>query len=138
MLMKATEIIIENLKTLTLLEASDLVKQIEETFNIDASINFNSSSEGVIGKGAGDDKNSTNLTEEVDEQSEFSVVLEEVPADKKIPILKVVRSLTGLGLREAKMLVDSAPKSIKEKLAKDIAEDMINQLKNVGAKVSLV
>mmetsp|Transcript_31970 Transcript_31970/g.73478 ORF Transcript_31970/g.73478 Transcript_31970/m.73478 type:complete len:137 (+) Transcript_31970:1286-1696(+) len=136
--MKATEIIIENLKTLTLLEASDLVKQIEETFNIDASINFNSSSEGVIGKGAGDDKNSTNLTEEVDEQSEFSVVLEEVPADKKIPILKVVRSLTGLGLREAKMLVDSAPKSIKEKLAKDIAEDMINQLKNVGAKVSLV
>jgi large subunit ribosomal protein L7/L12 len=61
--------------------------------------------------------------EEVEEQTEFNVILEEVPADKKISILKVVRTLTGLGLKEAKDLVESTPKPVKEAIAKDAAED---------------
>jgi large subunit ribosomal protein L7/L12 len=75
--------------------------------------------------------------EEVEEKTEFNVVLEAVPADKKIAILKVVRSLTGLGLKEAKEIVESAPKQIQEGLGKDAAEQAKKQLEDVGAKVSL-
>jgi large subunit ribosomal protein L7/L12 len=75
--------------------------------------------------------------EEVEEQTEFDVVLEDVPADKKIAILKVVRTLTGLGLKEAKDLVESAPKAVKEAVAKDAAEDAKKQLEEAGAKVSI-
>jgi large subunit ribosomal protein L7/L12 len=75
--------------------------------------------------------------EEVEEKTEFNVLLEEVPADKKIAILKVVRGLTGLGLKEAKEIVESAPKQIQEGLGKDAAEQAKKQLEEVGAKVSL-
>ena len=81
--------IVEELKILTLLEASELVSKIEETFGVDASA---SAGGGAVVMTSG------TVTEEVEEQTEFNVVLDEVPADKKIPILKVVRSLTGLGL----------------------------------------
>jgi large subunit ribosomal protein L7/L12 len=77
------------------------------------------------------------VVEEVEEKTEFNVLLEEVPADKKIAILKVVRGLTGLGLKEAKEIVESAPKQIQEGLGKDAAEQAKKQLEEVGAKVSL-
>lgn len=120
------EKIIEELKSLTLLEASQLVKQIEETFGVDAS-----SGGGMVMMGSG---SSEAVTEE---KTEFDLVLENVPADKKIAILKVVRSVTGLGLKEAKDLVESAPKTVKESLPKAEAEDIKKQLEEAGAKVVL-
>jgi len=120
--------IVEELKTLTLLEASELVNKIEETFGVDASAS--------IGGGAVVMATST-PTEVVEEKTEFDVILESVPADKKIAVLKVVRGLTGLGLKEAKELVESAPKSVQEAVAKDSAEDAKKQLEEAGAKVVL-
>jgi large subunit ribosomal protein L7/L12 len=119
--------IIEDLKTLTLLEASELVSQIEETFGVDAS----AAAGGTMVMAA------AGPAEEVEEKTEFDVSLDEVPADKKIAILKVVRSITGLGLKEAKELVESAPKVIQEAIAKDAAEDAKKQIEAAGGKVSL-
>jgi large subunit ribosomal protein L7/L12 len=119
--------IVEELKTLTLLEASELVSQIEETFGVDASASVGG---GVVMAAAGG-------AEEVEEKTEFNVMLDEVPADKKIAVLKVVRGLTGLGLKEAKTLVESAPKQVQEGVAKDAAEDAKKQLEAAGGKVSL-
>ena len=119
--------IIESLKTLTLLEASELVTKIEDTFGVDAS----ASSGGTMVMAA------PAAVEEVEEKTEFNVMLEEVPADKKIAILKVVRGLTGLGLKEAKEIVESAPKQIQEGLGKEAAEQAKKQVEEVGAKVSL-
>ena len=120
--------IVEDLKTLTLLEASELVTKIEETFGVDASASFGG---GMMMAAA------PVVVEEVEEQTEFDVILKEVPADKKIAILKVVRSLTGLGLKEAKELVESAPKSVQSGLAKDAAEAAKKQIEDVGGKVEL-
>ena len=120
--------IVEELKMLTLLEASELVSKIEETFGVDASA---STGGGTMVMAAGA------VTEEVEEKTEFNVMLDEVPADKKIAILKVVRSLTGLGLKEAKELVESAPKAVQEGIGKDAAEDAKTQIEAVGGKVSL-
>lgn len=120
--------IVEQLKMLTLLEASELITKIEDTFGVDAS----AVSGNTMVMAA------TTSIEEIDEKTEFNVMLDEVPADKKIAILKVVRSLTGLGLKEAKALVESAPKQVQEEIGKDAAEDAKKQLENAGAKVSLV
>ena len=120
--------IVEELKTLTLLEASELVTAIEETFGVDASA---SGGGGIIMAAAPAD------AEEVEEKTEFNVMLNEVPADKKIAILKVVRTLTGLGLKEAKELVESAPKMVQEALGKDAAEDAKKRIEGAGGKVSL-
>ena len=120
--------IIEELKTLTLLEASELVSQIEETFGVDASASVGGPAMVMAAPGA---------AEEVEEKTEFDVMLDEVPADKKIAVLKVVRSLTGLGLKEAKELVEAAPKLVQEGLAKDAAEDAKTQIEAAGGKVSL-
>ena len=119
--------IIEELKTLTLLEASELVTKIEDTFGVDAS----AASGGTMVMTA------PTAAEEIEEKTEFDLMLEEVPADKKIAILKVVRSLTGLGLKEAKEIVESAPKQIQEALPKETAEESKKQLEDAGAKVSL-
>ena len=123
--------IIEDLKSLTLLEAADLVKQIEDTFDVDASASTNT---GVVMMSNNSDEAASDDSEE---QTEFDVILEEVPAPKKITILKVVRSLTALGLKEAKELVESAPKPIKESTSKEDAEDIRSKLEEVGAKVSI-
>jgi large subunit ribosomal protein L7/L12 len=120
--------IVEDLKTLTLLEASELVTKIEETFGVDASAAVGG---GVVMAAA------PAAAEEVEEKTEFDVVLQEVPADKKIAILKVVRGITGLGLKEAKELVESAPKVVQEGLAKDAAEDAQKQIEAAGGKVEL-
>lgn len=120
--------IVEELKTLTLLEASELVTAIEETFGVDASASVGGN---VVMAAA------PIAVEEVEEKTEFNVMLDEVPADKKIAVLKVVRTLTGLGLKEAKELVESTPKMVQESLSKDAAEDAKKQIEEAGGKVSL-
>lgn len=127
-----TDQILEQLKTLTLLEASELVKQIEEAFGVSAA----APAGGMMmmpGGGGG----AAAPAEEVEEKTEFDVILEEVPADKKIAILKEVRNITGLGLKEAKDLVESTPKPVKEAIAKEAAEDAKKALEAAGAKVSV-
>jgi large subunit ribosomal protein L7/L12 len=122
--------IIEELKNITLLEAAELVKTIEEVFGVDAS-----SGSGMMVMG---NLPTTNVVkEEVEEKTEFNLELTLVPADKKIAILKIVRSITGLGLKEAKDLVDSAPKIVQENLTKEAAENAKKQLEEAGAKVTL-
>ena len=125
--MSAVDEILEKLKTLTLLEASELVSQIEETFGVSAA-----ASAGVVmaAPGAG-------AAEAAEEKTEFDVVLEEVPKDKKIAILKVVRSITGLGLKEAKAMVEDTPKAIKEGVPKEDAEETKKKLEDAGAKVAV-
>lgn len=125
------ESIIEDLKALTLLEAAELVKQIEETFDVDASVSTNSNML-MMPQTA-----NSSVTNDVEEKTEFDLVLEDVPSAKKIAILKVVRSLTGLGLKEAKDLVESAPKILKEGTSKKDAEEMKAKLEDAGAKVSV-
>ena len=121
--------IIEELKGLTLLEASQLVKEIEETFGVDASTGGGGMMMVGAVPGAGEAA--------AEEKTDFDVILEDVPADKKIAILKVVRSVTGLGLKEAKDLVESAPKTVKDGAPKAEAEDIKKKLEAAGAKVAL-
>jgi large subunit ribosomal protein L7/L12 len=124
-----TDAILEQLKTLTLLEASELVKQIEEAFGVSAA----APAGGMMmmaGPGAA-------AAEPVEEQTEFSAILDSVPADKKIAVLKVVREITGLGLKEAKDLVESTPKALKEGVAKEAAEEMKKKIEEAGGKVSI-
>lgn len=126
-----TEQILEDLKSLTLIEVSDLVEKLEKTFNIDAS----QVSAGVVMAGA-PVAAAPAAAEEA--QSEFDVILAEVPAaDKKLGVLKVVRTLTGLGLKEAKDLVESAPKPIKEKVSKAEADNLKKELEEAGGKITL-
>ena len=122
--------LINELKTLTLLEAAELVKQIEEVFDVDASTGG-----GVmmVSGGGGTAEESTTT----EEKTEFDVSLEGVPADKKIAILKVVRTLTGLGLKEAKDVVENTPKILKESLTKADAEAAKKTLEDAGATVNL-
>ncbi|MGI0488303.1 50S ribosomal protein L7/L12 [Pantanalinema rosaneae CENA516] len=129
--MAAVDEILEKLKGLTLLEAAELVKGIEETFGVSAAAPAGGMMMMAPAGGA------AAPAEEVEEKTEFDVVLEEVPADKKIAVLKVVRTLTGLGLKEAKDLVEAAPKPVKEGIAKADAEDAKKQLEEAGAKVSV-
>ena len=121
--------IIQDLKTLTLLEAAELVKEIEDVFGVDAS----TSNAGMVMMSPGASLGTSDTVEQ--EQTEFDVLLEAVPAPKKIAILKVVRSLTGLGLIEAKGLVESAPKVLKEAVSKEDAEEIKEKLESAGATV---
>ncbi len=127
-----TDEILEQLKSLSLLEASELVSQIEEAFGVSAAapaggMMMPMGMPGAPGAAA----------EEAEEKTEFDAILDEFPADKKIAVLKVVRTITGLGLKEAKDLVEGAPKPIKEGIAKDAAEDIKKQLEEAGAKVTV-
>ena len=119
--------IVEELKTLTLLEASELVSKIEETFGVDASA---SAGPAMVMAGPA-------AAEEVEEKTEFDLMLDEVPADKKIAVLKVVRGITGLGLKDAKALVESAPTVVQEAVAKDAGEEAQKQIEEAGGKASL-
>ncbi|GAB4226511.1 MAG: 50S ribosomal protein L7/L12 [Stanieria sp.] len=126
----ATDEILEKLKSLTLLEAAELVKQIEDAFGVSAAAPAGGMMMMAPGVGGG-------AAEAEEEKTEFDVILDEVPADKKIAVLKVVRTLTGLGLKEAKELVESTPKPIKEGVPKDDAEDTKKKLEEAGAKVTV-
>jgi large subunit ribosomal protein L7/L12 len=121
------ETIMQELETLTLLEAAELVEQIEKTFGVDAS----------AGGGMMMMAPTTAADEVKEEKTEFDLNLAEVPADKKIAILKVVRGITGLGLKEAKDLVEAAPKVIQTGMTKDAAETAKKELEEAGAKVEL-
>jgi large subunit ribosomal protein L7/L12 len=121
--------IVEQLQTLTLLEASELVKKIEEIFGVDTSAQMMMAPSGSAGLAP--------AAEPVEEKTEFKLILDEVPADKKIAVLKVVRTITGLGLKEAKDLVEAAPKTLNEAMPKDAAEAAKKQLQEAGAKASL-
>lgn len=122
--MSKIENIIEELKSLTLLEASELVQRIEQVFNVDTSIG------GGVMMMAGAPSETASV---VEEKTEFDIILDKVPAEKKIAILKVVRTITGLGLKEAKELVDNAPKPIQTGITKDAAENAKKELENAGA-----
>ncbi len=123
----ATDKILDQLKTLSLLEAAELVKQIEEAFGVSAAAPVG----GMMAMPT------AAAAEPEEEQTAFDVILEEVPADKKIAVLKVVRSLTGLGLKEAKDLVESTPKAVKEGIAKGDAETAKKELEEAGGKVAI-
>ena len=123
----ATDTILEQLKTLSLLEAAELVKQIEEAFGVSAAAPV-----GVAAAGP------AAVAEAAEEQTEFSVVLESLADDsKKIAVLKVVRAITGLGLKEAKDLVESTPKDVLTGVPKAAAEDAKKQIEEAGGKVVL-
>jgi len=117
------EQIIEAIKEMTVLELNDLVKAIEEEFGVTAAAPV-----AVVGGGAEAGGGA--------EQTEFDVVLEEAGAGK-IKVIKVVREITGLGLKDAKELVDGAPKPIKEGVAKEEAEEIKAKLEEAGAKVTV-
>lgn len=125
-----TDEIIEKLKSLTLLEASELVKAIEETFGVSAA----APTGGMMMMAAG---GAAAPVEEVEEKTAFDLVLDAFPADKKISVLKVVREVTGLGLKDAKDLVEAAPKTIKEAMTKADAEAAKKQLEDAGATISI-
>jgi large subunit ribosomal protein L7/L12 len=122
-----TDDILESLKTLSLLEASELVKQIEEAFGVSAA-----ASAGVMVAAA-----PAAAAEAAEEQTEFDVILEGFDAAAKIKVLKAVREATGLGLGEAKALVEAAPKAVKEGIAKDEAEALKKAIEEVGGKVTV-
>jgi large subunit ribosomal protein L7/L12 len=121
--------IIEQLKGLNLLEASELVKAIEETFGVSAAAPVGAMMAAPAAAAA--------PTEAAEEQTEFSVILDEVDPKSKISVLKVVRTLTGLGLKEAKDLVESTPKPVKEGVSKDEAAKVKKELEEAGAKASV-
>ncbi len=124
-----TDKILDSLKTLSLLEASELVKQIEEAFGVSAA-----ASAGVVMAAPGAAAGGAEAAEEKDE---FDVVLEGFDAAAKIKVLKAVREATGLGLGDAKAMVEAAPKTIKEGIAKEEAEGLKKAIEEAGGKVSL-
>ena len=118
-----TQEFIEVIKGLSVLELNDLVKACEEEFGVSAAAGV------VVAAGAG-------AGEAAEEKTEFDVELTEV-GGQKVKVIKVVREITGLGLKEAKAVVDGAPKAIKEAVSKEEAEDIKKQLEEVGAKVTV-
>ena len=124
--------IVEELKTLTLLEAAELVKEIEEVFGVDTSVSVGAVAMAAPAAAAGDGGSGGG-----DDQSSFDVSLDDVPSDKKIAILKIVRNVTGLGLKEAKEVVDNVPKILKEGASKEEAEAMQKEIQDAGGKVSI-
>ena len=114
--------LIEAIKELTVLELNDLVKACEEEFGVSAAA-------GVVVAAAGP-------AAEVEEKTEFDVELTEVGSEK-VKVIKVVREITGLGLKEAKDVVDNAPKTLKEAVSKEEAESIKAKLEEVGAKVTV-
>ena len=123
----SVESILESIEKLTLLEAAELVKAMEEKFGVSAAAPVAvAAAAAAPAEAAG-----------ADEASEVNVILASVPADKKIAVLKEVRTITGLGLKEAKDLVDGAPKAVKEGVKKEEAEAIKKQLEEAGATVEI-
>ena len=120
--------LIEGFKELSLIELSDFVKQFEETFEVEAAAPVAAAAAPAAGGAGGG--------EAAEEQTEFDVVLE-AAGEKKVPVIKEVRGLTSLGLKEAKDLVDSAPKAVLEGVDKDAAEKAKETLEAAGATVTV-
>lgn len=125
----SVESILESIEKLTLLEAAELVKAMEEKFGVSAAapVAVAAAAPAAAGAAAAGD----------DADAEVSVILASVPADKKIAVLKEVRTLTGLGLKEAKDLVEAAPKPVKENIKKAEAEEIKKTLEAAGAVVEV-
>lgn len=119
--------IIEELKSLSLLETVQLIEQIEKTFDVTAAAATQIS--GPITAPL------TKTVEAIEEKTSFDIILNEVPADKKIAILKVIRNVTGLGLKESKDIVDNVPKVVKEGITKEESENIKKELEGAGGKV---
>lgn len=117
--------LIEEIKTLTVLELADMVKALETEFGVVASAPV---AAGAAAPAA--------AVEEVEEQTEFNVMLKEIGTEK-IKVIKVCREATGLGLKEAKDLVDNAPSTIKEAISKQAAEELVAKFKDVGATAEM-
>ncbi|MCY4055341.1 MAG: 50S ribosomal protein L7/L12 [Cyanobacteria bacterium MAG CAR3_bin_5] len=124
-----TDQILESLKSLSLLEAAELVKQIEDAFGVSAA-----ASAGVVMAAPGE---AAAEAQPVEEQTEFAVHLDGFEASAKIKVLKAVREATGLGLAEAKALVEKAPTLVKEGLPKEAAEDLKKKIEAVGGTVTV-
>ncbi len=122
----SVEAILESIEKLTLLEAAELVKAMEEKFGVSAAAPVAVAAVAAAPAEAA-----------AEEASEVNVILASVPADKKIAVLKEVRAITGLGLKEAKDLVDGAPKAVKEGVKKEDAEAIKKQLEAAGATVEI-
>jgi large subunit ribosomal protein L7/L12 len=129
--MSAVNEIIEKLKTLSLLEASELVSQIEETFGVDASAPTGGAVMMAAMPGGGD------AAAAVEEKTTFDVILEDIPADKKVAIYKVVRSIANIAVNQVKEYTATLPKALKEGLSKEEAEAAKQQLEEAGAKVKI-
>ena len=127
-----TDQILESLKSLSLLEAAELVKQIEDAFGVSAA-----ASAGVVMAAPGAAAAASPEAEPAEEQTEFAVHLEGFEAAAKIKVLKAVREATGLGLAEAKGLVEKAPTLVKEGLPKEAAEDLKTKIEAVGGQVTV-
>jgi large subunit ribosomal protein L7/L12 len=125
----ATDDLLEAFKEMTLIELSEFVKQFEETFGVTAAAPVAVAAAPAAGGGGA-------AAEEAAEQDEFDVILESA-GDKKIQVIKVVRELTSLGLKEAKDLVDGAPKTVVEKANKETADKAKEALEGAGASVSV-
>jgi large subunit ribosomal protein L7/L12 len=125
----STDDLLDAFKEMTLLDLSEFVKKFEETFEVTAAAPVAVAAPGATGGGAA-------VAEEAEEQDEFDVVLEEI-GEKKIQVIKVVRELTSLGLKEAKDLVEAAPKPVLEKVNKENADKAKESLEAAGAKASL-
>jgi large subunit ribosomal protein L7/L12 len=123
------EEILELVKSMNVLELSELVKGLEETFGVSAAAAVAVAAPAAAAGPAA-------APEAAEEQTEFDVILSAV-GDKKIQVIKVVRELTGLGLKEAKDLVEGAPQPVKEKVSKQDAENMKAKLEEVGATVTV-
>jgi large subunit ribosomal protein L7/L12 len=124
-----TEDLLDAFKDMTLLELSEFIKQFEETFDVQAAAAAPAMMAAPATGGAG-------AAEEAEEQTEFDVVLQ-AAGDKKIQVIKEVRALTSLGLKEAKDLVDGAPKPVLEKVNKEAADKAKEQLEGAGATVEV-
>ena len=122
------EEVIEFLKSMTLLEASELVKELEEVFGVSAA----AAAAPVMMAGGGGE-----AAAPAEEQTEFDVILQSIDAAKKINVIKVVREITSLGLKEAKDLVESAPKAVKEGVTKEEAEQVKTKLTEAGATIEV-
>jgi len=122
------EDVIEYISNMTVIELSDLVKELEEKFGVSAA--------APVVMGAGAAPATAQGEEAVAEQTEFDVILTGI-GDKKIQVIKEVRSITGLGLKEAKSLVDSAPGPVKEGVSKEEAEGIKTQLEDTGATAEI-
>lgn len=122
--------IVEQIKSMTVLELNDLVKKLEEEFGVSAAA---AAMPVAMAAGAGP----AAAAEPAEEKTEFDVILEDA-GDKKINVIKVVREVTSLGLKEAKDLVESAPARVKEGISKQEAEDLKKKFEEAGAKVKIV
>ncbi|MBI4219579.1 MAG: 50S ribosomal protein L7/L12 [Chloroflexi bacterium] len=124
--------VIEAIKGMSVLELAELVKELESTFGVSAAVPVAAAAAPAAGAGAG----AAGPAAAAEEQTEFTVILKEVGANK-IAVIKAVRELTPLGLKEAKDLVEAAPKAVKEGVAKQEAEEAKKKLETAGAKVDV-